>query len=299
MAKNPLIQSSIDLSKESDRVSRIAAREITAVARQIAGKISAIRGTALEGTVTDEILINLLKEVDLAFNSALRTVSLKLKQELVKAYRSQYESIIAEVKYLDRVGGIGLEPKHLEQIDTLKAKVNGRVITNSIKSTLEQLSSDVALTAKAQIRGILARGAITGEPVYKLASEIADLDIPTNIFRNKISRGKAIVRTEFTNLTNAARYESVGDVNRKLPKKSRFKYKWWALLDLRTSNRCRSLHGQVRAKGEKFVSNDGWSGYMPSAHPHCRSVVVPYSKRAAKVYEDIEARFRRDDKGKK
>lgn len=87
-----------------------------------------------------------------------------------------------------------------------------------------------------------------------------------------------IARTEISNAMNVGHEAAIGQVAGSFPELG-LRKQWSAHLDGRTSARCRSLDGDVVDHDKDFHADDGWTGPYASAHPNCRSRVVPWSDR--------------------
>ncbi len=109
-----------------------------------------------------------------------------------------------------------------------------------------------------KLENVLTSGIIQGKSNQKMAAELSKAAEAE--YKNAIR----LIRTETNFIANAGTASAYGEygVN---------KYQFLATLDLKTSDICRSLDGQVFDLTERKVGIN-----YPPMHPHCRSTTVPY-----------------------
>jgi SPP1 gp7 family putative phage head morphogenesis protein len=142
--------------------------------------------------------------------------------------------------------------------------VNKDVITyiqnytfNNIKGMTEEIVND--------LRAELERGIMQGEGIAKIKDRVK------KVFDVGENRAEMIARTETNRAENQGKlkaFESSG---------VKYKKKWVATLDNRTSHICRRLNGKEVGMEENFDDKD-FTGPCPPAHVDCRSSLIFVTK---------------------
>lgn len=126
---------------------------------------------------------------------------------------------------------------------------------NNIKSMTDEITTD--------LRQELERGIMAGEGIERIKARIS------KVFDTGENRAEMIARTETTRAENQGKFQAFKASGEK------FKKKWVAAMDDRTSAICRRLHGQIVGIDENFKDKQsGWEGPCPPSHVNCRSTVV-------------------------
>lgn len=141
-----------------------------------------------------------------------------------------------------------------DAISTAKAKAianeefHGGSYTNKIRRNKEKL--------ERELERCIRFGQVNGWSISRMSQEMTK--------RIGISQREAnrLLRTEMTRVSNEAALSQLKSVGAKF-------YKYIAMLDSRTCDRCRDLHGRVFALSEAKVGKN-----MPPIHPNCRCRIV-------------------------
>ena len=122
---------------------------------------------------------------------------------------------------------------------------------------------------KEEIEISLAQGAGTAE----MRDRIFSLTLPGSAFRDAKYSAERTARTVSNSLVNAGKQASYEAYAQEYPELN-IRQQWVNVSDMRTSDICRALTGQIRELGKPFEGG-GWSGMRPPAHINCRSTIVP------------------------
>lgn len=282
-----LQQSSLKLFSESRDLADFAADVIQDVRKKLTLSIQEAAGTDLENSVTMEAMADLVRELDKNLNSAKLALQGHSQKVWIDGYQTQFEGLLEQVTTFEKVAASGLPEDAILRIAKLKPRINGALIKGVFEGSLNELSGSLS-SLKEPIRKMIASNILTGGSYSDLIHDIKGLGISKGPFVSVEARARAIAITETTNVYNFARYEAIEGSNRTLQDSQKIDLMWHALLDGKTSNRCRSLNGQVRKQGQNFKAADGWEGKKPAAHPHCRSEVRPYRKAWQAIFDDFE-----------
>jgi SPP1 gp7 family putative phage head morphogenesis protein len=115
------------------------------------------------------------------------------------------------------------------------------------------------------LRAELERGIMQGEGIAKIKDRVK------KVFDVGENRAEMIARTETNRAENQGKlkaFESSG---------VKYKKKWVATLDNRTSHICRRLNGKEVGMEENFDDKD-FTGPCPPAHVDCRSSLIFVTK---------------------
>ena len=125
---------------------------------------------------------------------------------------------------------------------------------NNIKSMTDEIMTD--------LRQELERGIMAGEGITKLKDRIG------KVFDVGENRADMIARTESNRAENQGKFIAIKNSGEK------YKKKWLAAMDERTSEQCKHLNGQIVNLNDNFKDGKGWEGPCPPAHVDCRSSVI-------------------------
>ena len=188
-----------------------------------------------------------------------RSVDEVTKQIYKKAHPMMTEALagITEQSYLDtlfdmqQMAGIGFEvpplsPKRVEEI--INRPYSGANYSQRLWANTERLAQ--------RVKEEIAVGVLTGKTPHRMAQAIEDE------FHGGASNSRRLIRTEASYAAN--------DIQLQMYKEMGFeKYVYVAILDLRTSEICRSLDMK------KFRVDEAMPGVnYPPMHPYCRSTTV-------------------------
>jgi len=217
-----------------------------------------------------EYLVGLLQRVYL---SRMETLEASIRNEIEKVKMKQYAWMTDLlqtnyiVAYYDNYYTMaqGLEDEiifvNLDKTDMDKA-MRTRWSGANYSTRLWNDRDAIAKQLQTLIPQAFARGLTSNQLADMLAKE----------FNTSKNRARALVRTEVNFITNQAVLESY--------KAARIKYyEYTAVLDMRTSEICRSLHGKVFKVSEAKVGVN-----YPPMHPNCRSTTFAYFPNGASDY---------------
>ena len=204
----------------------------------------------LKDLIKKEVGENKLKEV-------------KAIDELVKAIKS-----LLTFEGLRRISDAVINQTFMKGWDNAERQLDKNFIINkhaieyikeytfeNIKNMSEEIAND--------LRAELQRGLMEGEGVDKLTGRVK------SVFGKSETRAEAIARTETTRAENQGKLQAFKSSGEK------FKKKWVAAMDERTSPVCQRLNGQVVDMDKNFKdAKSGWEGPCPPSHVNCRSSVV-------------------------
>jgi SPP1 gp7 family putative phage head morphogenesis protein len=212
------------------------------------------------GPVTTKRLQDLLTEVS-ALNSAVyQKAGAGLKIELTNLAGYEIEGAAEGLK---SALGIGVNVPPANYLRTLveKSPIGGRV--------LDAWTSKQAEDRRAGMEQAIRIGLVEGENTDKIVSRIfgtkADL-YTVGTFGTSRRNAQTFVLTAASTVSNNAR-EEVYKRNSELLRGLR----WTSTLDTRTSSFCQSHDGKIYAIGDAHPS-------LP-AHPRCRSILVPITRK--------------------
>lgn len=113
------------------------------------------------------------------------------------------------------------------------------------------------------LRAELERGIMAGEGIAKIKSRVK------KVFDVGENRAEMIARTESNRAENQGKLQAFKSSGKK------YKKKWVAAMDGRTSEQCKRLDGKEVGMDENFKDNPtDWEGPCPPAHVNCRSSVI-------------------------
>ena len=219
-----------------------------------------------------------------------RSVDKSLRDFLSDAYTGNYRRNIFD---LVKTGGL----------DVSIAKVNSHDVSRVLasrwsgKNFSKRVWNNTTLLSR-NIRSAITNGVHRGLSVQQMSQMIEDK------MHAGYSNAVRLVRTEMNFVNNQAHYDSMKDAGVEY-------YQFMAVLDNRTSQRCRALDGEVFLLEERDVGAN-----YPPMHARCRSTVAPFiegvstsGKRVAKggkgrnieipatmTYEDYESVYIRKEK---
>ncbi len=124
---------------------------------------------------------------------------------------------------------------------------------NNIKSMTDEILTD--------LRQELERGIMNGEGIFKLKERI------TKVFDVGENRAEMIARTESNRAENQGKFIAIKNSGEK------YKKRWSAVHDDRTSEICKELDGQEVELEDNFHGK-GFDGPCPPAHVDCRSSLL-------------------------
>lgn len=133
-----------------------------------------------------------------------------------------------------------------------------------------------------RIRDVIVNGLARGSSLDSIRSKIKSIGDYSD------SHANMILRTELSNLRSSGREASAQSRG--------MEYKQWqAVMDAKTSNLSKALHGQVRKIDEEFsalyTDENGkpqkWSGMVPPEHPRSRCSLIYYGTDPRKVGLDM------------
>jgi len=212
----------------------------------------------------DEIILNIRHQLELLNKEKTD----KMESTLEKVYEDTYNHTAYAIET-----GMGVQVSFT------------RLDTNAIQTAVKQKwlgenYSDRCWNDKTRLLStlnqVIPQSFIRGLNSRELA-KVVQKEMNTSFYR-----AQRLVRTEVNYIANQASlkmYQDSGLVDR---------YEYVATLDMRTSEICAEMDGQV------FDLKDAQVGVnLPPLHPHCRSTTIPY-------FEDneITARIERNDAGK-
>jgi len=126
---------------------------------------------------------------------------------------------------------------------------------NNIKGMTEEIVND--------LRAELERGIMNGEGIQKIKARVS------KVFDVGENRAEMIARTETNRAENQGKFQAMKASGKK------FKKRWVAAIDERTSEICKRLNGKEVNFEENFKDTiSGWEGLVPPAHVNCRSIVI-------------------------
>ena len=199
-----------------------------------------------------------------------RKVSKDMKSFLTDAYKDNYYHGLYDIAKAGELQNAvsKVDSKALE--DVLRTRWSGKNYSERIWKNQKLL----AQTIKDEMMTAVHRG----ESVEKISKRIAKrMDVG-------ISNARRLVRTELNFVNNQAAFESIEDAGMKY-------YRFIATLDRRTSDKCRSMDGEVF-----FLKDMEYGVNIPPLHPNCRSTIAGslYGPNKAKT----GTRAARDEGGK-
>jgi SPP1 gp7 family putative phage head morphogenesis protein len=287
-----LLRSAVQLFDSSKRLAKFAEETLTEARRRTQSSLVAMGESHLDESVSIQHQRLLLNEIDLHLNAAKKSIENRFRQEWTDVYQLRFTDFIQEIALFEKTRPVGYTAEQLTRFSKLTPRVSSNLIKATLDGSLNQLSESI-LHLREPIRKILAVNIIEGGSYSSIIRDIASTGISGGPFKSAHHRARAIAITETTNIHNTASYEAINSVNRILPEKERLQFKWMAILDGKTSSRCRSLHGQVRPQGKNFEASDGWKGKKPAAHPHCRSQLIAYRPEWDDIFKDLETALKR------
>lgn len=199
-----------------------------------------------------------------------RKVSKSMKSFLTDAYKDNYYHGLYDIAKVGELQNAvsKVDSKALE--DVLRTRWSG-------KNYSERIWRNQKLLAKT-IKDEMMTAVHRGESVEKISKRVAKrMDVG-------ISSARRLVRTELNFVNNQAAFESIEDAGMKY-------YRFIATLDRRTSDKCRSMDGEVF-----FLKDMEYGVNIPPLHPNCRSTIAGslYGPNKAKT----GTRAARDEGGK-
>lgn len=199
-----------------------------------------------------------------------RNVSKSMKSFLTDAYKDNYYHGLYDIAKVGELQNAvsKVDSKALE--DVLRTRWSGKNYSERIWKNQKLL----AQTIKDEMMTAVHRG----ESVEKISRRVAKrMDVG-------ISNARRLVRTELNFVNNQAAFESIEDAGMKY-------YRFIATLDRRTSDKCRSMDGEVF-----FLKDMEYGVNIPPLHPNCRSTIAGslYGPNKAKT----GTRAARDEGGK-
>lgn len=193
-----------------------------------------------------------------------RDVNKQTKDFLSDAYKSSYTRDIFDMV---KVGGLSVAVAKLDNIGVAKvlaARWSGKNYSQRIWTNTRLLSHT--------IKKVVADGVHRGLSIDQLSKMVEDKMHAG--YKNAVR----LVRTEMNFVNNQAHANSMKDAGID-------SYEFIAVLDNKTSARCRARDGEVYALEEKSVGFN-----YPPLHPRCRSTVAPYiegiSKKGTRAAKD-------------
>lgn len=177
-----------------------------------------------------------------------RNVSKSMKSFLTDAYKDNYYHGLYDIAKAGELQNAvsKVDSKALE--DVLRTRWSGKNYSERIWKNQKLL----AKTLKDEMMTAVHRG----ESVEKISKRVAKrMDVG-------ISNARRLVRTELNFVNNQAAFESIEDAGMKY-------YRFIATLDRRTSDKCRSMDGEVF-----FLKDMEYGVNIPPLHPNCRSTIA-------------------------
>lgn len=193
-----------------------------------------------------------------------RDVNKQTKDFLSDAYKSSYTRDIFDMV---KVGGLSVAVAKLDNIGVAKvlaARWSGKNYSQRIWTNTRLLSHT--------IKKVVADGVHRGLSIDQLSKMVEDKMHAG--YKNAVR----LVRTEMNFVNNQAHANSMKDAGID-------SYEFIAVLDNKTSAKCRARDGEVYSLEEKSVGFN-----YPPLHPRCRSTVAPYiegiSKKGTRAAKD-------------
>ena len=280
-------KSSKRLDDDARELAEFTVKLLKSIKRDTEQKLIELAGGDVEASVQAGSINAMDKAVNEALKDAMELIKPKAYQLFQKGYESQFLSQVAQVQAFESAASSKIRTKKIDRLSLFEPRVSRSVVKASFDSSFTKLSEGLQ-SVKNPLKQILARGVLTGSGYDSVISEIQGNGILKGTFEQVQFSAQRIAVTETTKIYNAARYDSLTQINDSLSESEQLQYRWVALLDRRTSRRCRSLHGQVREQGQAFKASDGWTGLMPAAHPHCRSEIVANRPEWEELFRELD-----------
>ena len=160
----------------------------------------------------------------------------------------------------------------------LQTAISPWVISAAEQEAISQIAG-VESKLKERIKEEIEIGLASGEGTAEMRERIFNLNIPGSAFRDAKFSAERRARTVSNALVNAGKQASFEAYAEAYPQLN-IRQQWVNVSDMRTSDICRALNGQIRELGKAFEGG-GWSGLRPPAHILCRSTIVPVTGPAA------------------
>ena len=193
-----------------------------------------------------------------------RNVDESLRNFLSDAYTENYQRNIFDFV---KNGGLSVAIAKVDSHDVsriLASKWSGKSFSKRVWNNTTLLSRN--------IRTVIANGVHRGLSIQQMSQMIEDK------MHAGYSNAVRLVRTEMNFVNNQAHYDSMKDAGVEY-------YQFMAVLDNRTSQRCRALDGEIFPLEERDVGAN-----YPPMHARCRSTVAPFiegvSRRGTRVAKD-------------
>ena len=197
-----------------------------------------------------------------------RNVDESLRNFLSDAYTENYQRNIFDFV---KNGGLSVAIAKVDSHDVsrvLASRWSGKDFSKRVWNNTTLLSRN--------LRSVIANGVHRGLTIQQMSQMIEDK------MHAGYNNAVRLVRTEMNFVNNQAHYDSMKDAEVEY-------YEFIAVLDNRTSQRCRALDGEVFPLEERDVGAN-----YPPMHARCRSTVAPFiegvSRRGTRVAKDRSGR---------
>ena len=181
----------------------------------------------------------------------------------------KYENFLQDKAYKIKVDSF-IDGAVQKGVETVENQIDKNVIiqtsrTDFMKDFVFENIKDMNIDLVNNLRKQISLGILNRESMDTVITRIRD------IFKTTRQRATTIARTETVRAENMGSNLAAESATRDFGMK--FKKKWDAHIDARTSQVCRDLNNTTVGMNEKFT----WQGQefdFPPAHPNCRSRVV-------------------------
>ena len=263
--------------------------------KRIIAEITILSDGDLKSGVSYEMARQILAEVNRAIDKAEKEYSRFLTGAFGDFAVRGYSAAASMMATFAAQYPSGFNSRTLRRFSAMSPRVNTDLLKITQETALQLLSQD-ARNLVPKIKKALGVNILTGGSRYDLINEIAGTGLRPGIFKSVEQRANAIAVTETTSIYNTAAMQAIEDANQSIPDNNKIQMQWRALLDKKTSSICRALNGELREAGG-FVcrTTKGGNGKKydkPPAHPHCRSMIVPWKADWQGIIDDMESKLK-------
>lgn len=212
----------------------------------------------------------------------------KIKIKYVGSFRDRY------LKFLKEIFWLGREHQRLDIPQKYKNQYKLQdVVYNDIEIDkwfdlmalkAEDIAGQMKVLYETTIQNMVKRGIMDGKSVNDTMSLLEDILINKGVTEKSDYRLDTILRTFSTENYNAGRVSMINRLNAEAEMDLIDRYEFVAIIDGRTTDICRSLHGK-----QFEIKDPHLSSLSPPLHWNCRSSIVPIF--TEDEYKDIDKSF--------
>jgi hypothetical protein len=222
-----------------------------------------------------------LAQIERALAELERRLSNEGGRELLAALEQGVEQTLAEIAFWEAARGFRVAESGRIQLDALQ-RVSREMLLERFETSVRRFGLELLGDVQRRLGLHLAKRSAWPD----MATDIAGrLRVGSSVVQGAAWKAERIVRTELVHALNAGHQAALEASEPRLPGLAR---QWDAHLDARTSDVCKSLHGQVRGIEEPW-SYEGREIMHPPAIPNCRARVLPWREAWAELEKESAA----------